>query len=51
MAPIARNGVLASSMPQIKLIAADVDGTLIGSSKVPTERVKSAIRMAIELPN
>ncbi len=49
MAPIAHNGVLALSMPQIKLIAADVDGTLIGSSKVPTERVKSAIRMAIEL--
>lgn len=34
-------------MPQIKLIAADVDGTLIGSSKVPTEGVKSAIKMAI----
>lgn len=42
-------GVLASAMPQIKLIAADVDGTLIGSSKVPTERVKSAIRMALDL--
>ncbi|MCS7252995.1 MAG: Cof-type HAD-IIB family hydrolase [Armatimonadota bacterium] len=35
-------------MLRIRLIAIDVDGTLIGSSKVPTERVKTAIRMAVD---
>lgn len=36
-------------MPRYRLIAVDVDGTLIGSSKVPTVRVKEAIRAALNL--
>lgn len=34
-------------LPRIKLIAIDVDGTLIGSSKKPSERVKEAIKAAL----
>lgn len=34
-------------MPRIRLVAIDVDGTLIGSSKKPSERVKEAIKAVL----